>query len=701
MTRCAYCHEKIKSLPFHCKRCNKFFCDEHRLPEDHKCAGLKKGNIFRNLNRPNIDKIVERHPSNTSKKEERRINKESSSKINKTKNNISKKPNNALKKTFIILLLVLLISLISIYILSQQEKTIVKFKNVTKAKTVTHSKEKPISFSEYLSEDFKPSNEEIVLQGYLKRKIDWKKKDLGIHVYSIIDEKNNSIPLSGDISLIQKFIPEVGKTDSILSVRGTFEESYDGLEFHVNNITKNDNITRKKQTFKEVKKVQEVIPVNKTVAKYPLLKNLVDTLFNRGISCEYKTTYYECSENESLSCSIYITKEKISECGCPEGHIIKNNTCVPVCKDGTIYNKCSEDKPLFCSTHGLEENPSKCGCPKNMRIYKGECIQKIACDDGTLSPECSEEKNKQCLNGTFIFNPNKCGCPENYVAKNDTCMPACKDGTIYNECSEDKPLFCDDGKLINKASTCGCPTNYIKDDGSCVSKYETGAKTIELEYVLDGHTRKIEFVVYNGINDYVANISRSISYYNDSPTTKDFVLKNIDNGLQLEYIQPLVKKIESRASDKSEKAKIAISLVQNIPYDMASSIGIIIKGRYAYQVLYEQKGVCGEKSELLALLLRELGFGVVLFHYEEENHMALGIKCPEKYGYLDTEYCFVETTQPSIITDSDLEYMGVGKLESKPEIINLSEGSKLENVKEEYYDARDWNSIQDMIDYSD
>jgi len=37
-------------------------------------------------------------------------------------------------------------------------------------------------------------------------------------------------------------------------------------------------------------------------------------------------------------------------------------------------------------------------------------------------------------------------------------------------------------------------------------------------------------------------------------------------------------------------------------------------------VLYEDKGVCGEKSLLLAYLLRELGYGVVLFEFKPENH---------------------------------------------------------------------------------
>lgn len=34
---CTECGEPIKTLPFKCKRCEKYFCDEHRLPEMHNC----------------------------------------------------------------------------------------------------------------------------------------------------------------------------------------------------------------------------------------------------------------------------------------------------------------------------------------------------------------------------------------------------------------------------------------------------------------------------------------------------------------------------------------------------------------------------------------------------------------------------------------------------------------------------------------
>lgn len=38
---CSHCHRIIRGLPYQCHRCDRTFCSTHRLPEAHKCAGLR------------------------------------------------------------------------------------------------------------------------------------------------------------------------------------------------------------------------------------------------------------------------------------------------------------------------------------------------------------------------------------------------------------------------------------------------------------------------------------------------------------------------------------------------------------------------------------------------------------------------------------------------------------------------------------
>jgi ADP-ribose pyrophosphatase YjhB (NUDIX family) len=223
-------------------------------------------------------------------------------------------------------------------------------------------------------------------------------------------------------------------------------------------------------------------------------------------------------------------------------------------------------------------------------------------------------------------------------------------------------------------------------------RLETNHKIISLKYFLMGEKSYINFTVYGGVNEYLNELSRSISYYpwEPEPTKRDFVMQFLNDEIQSNYLTDLVQEIREETGNKEDQARIAISLVQQIPYDWEVITYYSIENRYPYEVLYDNTGVCEEKSRLLAFLLRELGFDVVLFSFESENHMAVGIMCPVQYSYKNTGYCFIETTRPTIITFSQGEYVGAGKLTSAPEMFHICDGFSFDSLSEEYNDAQEW-----------
>jgi hypothetical protein len=273
-------------------------------------------------------------------------------------------------------------------------------------------------------------------------------------------------------------------------------------------------------------------------------------------------------------------------------------------------------------------------------------------------------------------------------------VSTCGDGTFYNACSLKKPYFCSEGILIEKASLCGCSDLLTKEGDLCVSGYQTNPKEVNLDYILRGEENSINFVAYEGLADYLADLPRSISYRGEEePSKTDFKLRNINEEEQRELLLPLVVKIQNLTEDKTDQLRIAVSLVQNIPFGFSEK-NTTVRGtvlnysRYPYEVLYDEEGVCGEKSELLAFLLRELGYEVALFYHSSENHESIGVGCSSKYGLDNTGYCFIETTGPAIITDSSIEYVGGIKLLSEPEVFPLSTGASLEGGLYEYRDAK-------------
>ncbi len=280
----------------------------------------------------------------------------------------------------------------------------------------------------------------------------------------------------------------------------------------------------------------------------------------------------------------------------------------------------------------------------------------------------------------------------------------CGDGTLEGNCSAIKPYFCFNETLVKKASVCGCPEILTRSGDSCISKYQTNSKNITLRYILRGEKEKINFIIYQEMVDYISQLPKSIYYSNDEkPSRQDFKLKKINEKEQRELLLPLVVEIQNAAENKNDQVRIAISIVQNIPYG-ESNKNITIRfnqinySRYAYEVLYDKKGACEGKSELLAFLLKEMGYGVVLFYYPLENHEVVGIKCPDKYSLKDTGYCFIETTGPSIISNNQEDYLGLGKLSSNPEVIFISEGNSLGENLYEYKDARDLIKLNEIIE---
>lgn len=279
----------------------------------------------------------------------------------------------------------------------------------------------------------------------------------------------------------------------------------------------------------------------------------------------------------------------------------------------------------------------------------------------------------------------------------------CGDGTAYGKCSINKPYFCSNGTLIEKASVCGCNSNLTLTGDSCTSKYQEESKEITLEYVLRGEEKEINMTIYKKMADYLSNLPPSISSKNgDNFSRANFQFRAINNEEQKNLLMPLVIKIQNTARDKTEQMRIAISIVQKIPFQSSNKTfifgnNVLNYSRYPYEVLYENSGICEEKSQLLVFLLKELGYKSVLFFNAFENHESVGIRCPVAMDFKSTGYCFVETTAPSIITDDEVEYVGIGGLYSTPEVTPISEGISLGRNLYEYKDASDLKTIRNTI----
>jgi hypothetical protein len=238
---------------------------------------------------------------------------------------------------------------------------------------------------------------------------------------------------------------------------------------------------------------------------------------------------------------------------------------------------------------------------------------------------------------------------------------------------------------------------------------ESGLAIKRLNYVLDSNHETVSLTMYSGIEDEIQSEPEPVVCYryvgDPSPCTvqenQSYFLKYINNPVQDQGLDQLIEAIRQKSPDRNTQAKIAISLVQNIPYDttkskLISSDPTDVHQNYPYETLYTGKGVCIDKSLLLVYILDKLGFDTVLFTFSPEHHAAVGIKCDPQYAYRGTGYCFVETTEPTIITDSAGPYVDIGRLTSMPQLYHMSNGTGLSEIEEEYNDAKRFDGLVAM-----
>lgn len=224
-----------------------------------------------------------------------------------------------------------------------------------------------------------------------------------------------------------------------------------------------------------------------------------------------------------------------------------------------------------------------------------------------------------------------------------------------------------------------------------------GPKSMVYNYTLWGAGGSIKMVVYKGLNDHLANISRLVYCRPNCPSNESIQQRYLEEEYQDVQLDRLLAAIREKGMTRKERALIAISLVQNIPYDESAYEVGQSRDRYPYQVLYDGSAVCGEKVRLLAYLLKGLNYSTAMLYYPREKHASLGIRCPDKYAHKNTGYCFIETTTVAIPTYDAGDYPGTGRIVSYPQVLQLSAGDALENVSEEWDDAREWQRIDELI----
>jgi len=195
-------------------------------------------------------------------------------------------------------------------------------------------------------------------------------------------------------------------------------------------------------------------------------------------------------------------------------------------------------------------------------------------------------------------------------------------------------------------------------------------KTITFEWGYNGLNYSITETFYKTVYDYYNSNPEKDCWYEEGGTgacIKKF-LEEAEEDNTISKVASDIKRLAIKNNlGQDELIELVIDFVQSIPYDdnkaeiIESIPEYYYEGDYEiesklieslpsfpYEVLYNNKGVCGGKSFLAVSLIKEIGYGIALFYYDEieggTGHIAPAVKCPLEYSSYNSGYCFAEVT---------------------------------------------------------
>ncbi len=193
--------------------------------------------------------------------------------------------------------------------------------------------------------------------------------------------------------------------------------------------------------------------------------------------------------------------------------------------------------------------------------------------------------------------------------------------------------------------------SYVVEEESTVEFTKEQPKTATFQWEYRDVSYNISITLYDSVYNYYNSQPKEYVYfegYLPDNWKEDFFKMFLNVSEADDTFSQIALKINSigkaRGLTDDQIAELAVAFVQSIPYDEAKLKMVEILPRYPYEVLYDNKGICSGKTFLAALLVEELGYGIALFDFDTEEHIALGIKCPINYSSYNSGYCYAEPT---------------------------------------------------------
>ena len=233
--------------------------------------------------------------------------------------------------------------------------------------------------------------------------------------------------------------------------------------------------------------------------------------------------------------------------------------------------------------------------------------------------------------------------------------------------------------------TAGCISSFIpageRADYPSIDDVETGEGTIPVEHVFSFQDRELTIPLSVDTDLYAdaAGSRKSVVLYGDWDDDEEWVIGSYQAFACDPRLEELYGSLRSALSGirtsmgltDDEYLELMAAYAQSMIYESPEGEQT---PRFPVETIVEGRGDCDDTSILLAGLLAREGYDAVLFYFEEENHMAVGVRGPGE-GFMATGYEYIETTGyrlPGVPTE---ELQNGMTLASRPLLIPIGGGT--------------------------
>lgn len=194
-------------------------------------------------------------------------------------------------------------------------------------------------------------------------------------------------------------------------------------------------------------------------------------------------------------------------------------------------------------------------------------------------------------------------------------------------------------------------------------------RSATLEFTYRGSIRRVTVRVADAYAEAARDLPTSAIFASDGRLQTAHVATLIQIESDSRFVGDLARELRwlrnDLGLDSDEYVELMARVAQSIPYGTPSwQVGLPVT------VVLQDRGVCTDKSVLLAALLLHEGYDTAVWVFDSQRHAAVGVRGSGP-GFAGTPYSLIETTREAFVNEYDDALVARGTYIRPPRLVQV------------------------------